>query len=115
SERNGPVVGLGLVGDAEEVIVITDRGQTLRTAAAEIRETGRNAQGVSIMRVAGGERIVAMEIFTDDNEEEEDAEEGDENAEPIDASATPTDEGRGGAQAPAPEEDSGEPPATEAD
>ena len=49
SERNGPVVGVKLVKDGDEVMLITDRGQTLRTRIDEIRETGRNAQGVKIM------------------------------------------------------------------
>jgi DNA gyrase subunit A len=71
SERNGPVVGLGMVGPEDHIILITDGGQTLRTAASEIRETGRNAQGVSIMRVAEGERIVAIEIFSEDRDDED--------------------------------------------
>jgi len=61
SERNGPVVGVKLVKDGDEVMLITDRGQTLRTRVDEIRETGRNAQGVKIMSTAEGERIVALE------------------------------------------------------
>jgi DNA gyrase subunit A len=61
SERNGPVVDVMLVGDMDNVILITDRGQLLRTGVAEIRETGRNAQGVKLMSVEEGERIVAVE------------------------------------------------------
>ena len=61
SERNGPVVGIKLVKDGDEVMLITDRGQTLRTTVSEIRETGRNAQGVKIMATADEERIVALE------------------------------------------------------
>ena len=61
SERNGPVVGVKLVKDADEVMIITDRGQTLRTRVEEIRETGRNAQGVKLMTLGDGERIVAIE------------------------------------------------------
>ena len=61
SERNGPVVGVKLVKDGDEVMLITDRGQTLRTSVDEIRETGRNAQGVKIMSAADEERIVALE------------------------------------------------------
>ena len=51
SERNGPVVDVRLVKDGDEVMLITDRGQTLRTRVDEIRETGRNAQGVRLMNV----------------------------------------------------------------
>jgi DNA gyrase subunit A len=61
SERNGPVVGVKLVKQTDELMLITDRGQTLRTRVDEIRETGRNAQGVRIMQTAEGERIVALE------------------------------------------------------
>jgi DNA gyrase subunit A len=61
SERNGPVVDVKLVKDGDQIMLITDRGQTLRTNVTEIRETGRNAQGVKIMSVEEGERIVALE------------------------------------------------------
>jgi DNA gyrase subunit A len=61
SDRNGPVVDIRLVMDGDELMLITDRGQTIRTTCAEIRETGRNAQGVKIMTVDGEEKIVALE------------------------------------------------------
>jgi DNA gyrase subunit A len=60
-ERNGPVVGIALVRLGDEVMLITDRGQTLRTQIDEIRETGRSAQGVKVMNVAEDERVVAFE------------------------------------------------------
>jgi DNA gyrase subunit A len=69
SERNGPVVGIKLVKDGDEVMLITDRGQTLRTRVDEIRETGRNAQGVRIMSTAEGERIVALERLAESSVE----------------------------------------------
>ena len=50
-----------LVKDGDQLMRITDRGQTLRTTVDEIRETGRNAQGVRIMNVGEDERIVALE------------------------------------------------------
>jgi DNA gyrase subunit A len=69
SERNGPVVGIKLVKDGDEVMLITDRGQTIRTTVDEIRETGRNAQGVRIMSTAEGERIVALERLAESSVE----------------------------------------------
>jgi hypothetical protein len=49
------------VKDDDELMIVTDRGQTLRTKVAEVRETGRNAQGVKIMTVDEGERLVGFE------------------------------------------------------
>ncbi|MDB4933674.1 MAG: gyrase subunit, partial [Labilithrix sp.] len=61
SDRNGQVVDVKLVKDGDEIMLITDKGQTIRTSVVEIRETGRNAQGVKIMTVEGDEHIVALE------------------------------------------------------
>jgi DNA gyrase subunit A len=61
SERNGPVVGISLVKPEDEIMLITDRGQTIRTAVEGVRETGRNAQGVKLMSVGDDERVVAFE------------------------------------------------------
>ncbi len=65
SERNGPVVGISLVKPEDEVVLITDRGQTIRTRIDEIRETGRNAQGVKVMNVEDDERVVAIEAVAE--------------------------------------------------
>src|SRR5690606_19543452 len=62
SERNGPVIGIALVRPGDHLVLITDRGQTIRTRVDEVRETGRNAQGVRVMNVAEGERVVATEV-----------------------------------------------------
>jgi len=69
SDRNGPVVDVRLVKDTDEVMLMTDRGQTLRTRVGEIRETGRNAQGVKIMTVDEGEKIVALERLAETGDE----------------------------------------------
>jgi DNA gyrase subunit A len=69
SERNGPVVGLALVSGDEEVMLVTNRGQTIRTRVSEIRETGRNAQGVRVMNVDADERVVAIEPVGERDEE----------------------------------------------
>jgi DNA gyrase subunit A len=77
SERNGPVVGIALVKNTDEMVMITDRGQTIRTPVNDIRETGRNAQGVKLMNVDDDERIVAVEIVGERSDEE-----GQEDSEP---------------------------------
>lgn len=60
TERNGNVVGLRAVSDADELMLITENGILMRTRVSEIRETGRNAQGVKLIRVDDGDRLVAM-------------------------------------------------------
>jgi DNA gyrase subunit A len=61
SDRNGPVVGIAMVKPEDEVMLITDRGQTIRTPVEGIRETGRNTQGVKLMSIDDDERVVAIE------------------------------------------------------
>jgi DNA gyrase subunit A len=61
-ERNGNCVGLRLISADHEIMLITDKGQTLRTSVAEIKETkDRGAMGVKVMTLEEGERVVAFE------------------------------------------------------
>src|SRR5690606_17067554 len=73
---NGPVVGIALVAPKEEVLLMTDRGQTIRTRCEEIRETGRNAQGVRVMNVGEEERVVALEVVAESDDDDDDFGEG---------------------------------------
>jgi DNA gyrase subunit A len=61
SERNGDVVDLDLVNDDEQIMVITDRGQIIRTNVSEVRIAGRNTQGVRIIKLDEGEHVVGVE------------------------------------------------------
>ncbi len=60
SARNGPVVGVAQVVDDDEVMFITDAGQTLRCRVHTISTMGRAVQGVRLMDLAAGEKIVSM-------------------------------------------------------
>ncbi|HEY1922880.1 MAG TPA: DNA gyrase subunit A [Tepidisphaeraceae bacterium] len=60
NERNGDVVGMKLVTDVDEVMLITERGILIRTGVLEIRETGRNAAGVRLIKLDEGDKLVAM-------------------------------------------------------
>jgi DNA gyrase subunit A len=99
SERNGPVVGVALVKTGDEVVLITDRGQIIRTSVNDIRETGRNAQGVKLMNVEDDERIVAVEIVNERNDEESPDESDPPGSSPPDESeppgSSPPESGRG--------------------
>jgi len=98
SDRNGPVVDIRLVKDGDEVMLITDRGQTLRTRVGEIRETGRNAQGVKLMTLDESERIVALERLAESPQSLE----GGSEAPPEDGGSLPPPAGEDGGSMPPP-------------
>ncbi|MEO5348802.1 MAG: hypothetical protein H7836_04060 [Magnetococcus sp. YQC-3] len=60
SERNGPVVDALTVWPGDQVMLISDQGTVLRTDVDSIRLTGRNAQGVKVLNVGAGERLVSV-------------------------------------------------------
>jgi DNA gyrase subunit A len=60
SDRNGPVVGVVSVRNGDDVMFITSQGMVNRTPADEIRIVGRNTQGVRVMGVEEGDRIVSL-------------------------------------------------------
>jgi DNA gyrase subunit A len=71
NERNGDVVGMKLVTDVDEVMLITERGILIRTGVQEIRETGRNAAGVRLIKLDEGDKLVAMAKVDKEEEGEE--------------------------------------------
>ena len=60
NDRNGDVIGMKLVADDDELMLITEKGILIRTRVSEIRETGRNAAGVRLIKIDEGDRLVAM-------------------------------------------------------
>jgi len=62
NDRNGDVVGMKLVIDSDEVMFITEKGIIMRTRIGEIRETGRGASGVRLLKVDEGDKLVAMAL-----------------------------------------------------
>ncbi|HEX4056591.1 MAG TPA: DNA gyrase subunit A [Tepidisphaeraceae bacterium] len=87
NERNGDVVGMKLVTDVDEVMLITERGILIRTRVSEIRETGRNAAGVRLIKLDDGDRLVAMaQIDKEEGEEEKSGDEKSETRNPNDES-----------------------------
>ncbi|PPD35728.1 MAG: DNA gyrase subunit A [Methylomonas sp.] len=61
SERNGAVVGAVLVNDTDEIMLITDAGTLVRTRVKEISVVGRNTQGVTVIRLDKGEKVVGVD------------------------------------------------------
>ena len=71
SERNGSVVGAILVTESDEIMLISNGGTLVRTAVDQISVLGRNTQGVRLIRVAEGEKLVGLEKVESLGDEED--------------------------------------------
>jgi DNA gyrase subunit A len=60
SERNGPVVGIKLVDETKDLMIITEKGMAIRIRCEDIREVGRNAQGVRLVKLDEADRIARV-------------------------------------------------------
>ena len=94
TDKTGDLAALLLVHEEEDILLITDDGTIIRTPAADIRLCGRNTQGVRVMKLAEGSRVIG--VARAEKEEEADvseivAEMNGENAEvPVDTPAEET-------------------------
>jgi DNA gyrase subunit A len=59
-EKTGEVVGALTVTDKDELMLITTKGQMVRTRVKEIRIVGRNTMGVKLMDLRGAEKLQAI-------------------------------------------------------
>ncbi len=71
SDRNGRTVGALQVGDDDEIMLISSGGTLVRTPVSDISIIGRNTQGVRLIRLESGQRLVGLariEAMADDDE-----------------------------------------------
>jgi DNA gyrase subunit A len=73
-DKTGNVVGALTVTDIDELMLITTKGQLIRTRVKEIRETGRNAMGVKLLTLRESEKLQAIAPVVSQAEEEAKAE-----------------------------------------
>jgi DNA gyrase subunit A len=66
SERNGRVVGILLVEEEDELMLMTDAGKLIRMPVAGISIIGRNTQGVKLIGVESGERVIGAARLVED-------------------------------------------------
>ncbi len=69
NERNGDVLGAGLVKDDDEIMLITDAGVLIRTRVNEISAIGRNTQGVRLIDLGEGEKLAGVEKVAEKDED----------------------------------------------
>ncbi|XNW45133.1 DNA gyrase subunit A [Fructilactobacillus vespulae] len=74
SEKNGPLVGMGVISGDEDIMLITDQGVMIRFAAENVSETGRATLGVHLIRVDENSKVATMAIVQKQDEEDVEAE-----------------------------------------
>ncbi|MEJ5210410.1 MAG: DNA gyrase subunit A [Burkholderiales bacterium] len=70
TERNGKVVAAALVDENDEIMLITTGGVLIRTRVREIREMGRATQGVILINLDEGEKLVGVQRIVERDEDE---------------------------------------------
>ena len=69
NDRNGKLVGAVQVHDGHEIMLISDQGTLVRTRVSEVSKLGRNTQGVTLIKVQEGERLVGVAPILDADDE----------------------------------------------
>ena len=60
SLRNGKVIGVTLVNEGDEIVMVADQGKLIRTEARGISVIGRNTQGVKLFNLDDGQKVIGM-------------------------------------------------------
>jgi DNA gyrase subunit A len=69
TEKTGEIMGILPVTDKDDLMIITDKGQVIRTKISGISLLGRNTQGVRLINVKPDEKVVAVEKIAESDEE----------------------------------------------
>jgi DNA gyrase subunit A len=77
TDKTGLVVGALTVTDQDEIMLLTQTGQMVRTPVRDIREAGRNTQGVKLINLTSGDKLTAIaRVVSETDDEEEGGEDG---------------------------------------
>jgi DNA gyrase subunit A len=79
SERNGKVVAATLVRAEDEIMLITDKGVLVRTRVSEIRELGRATQGVTLIALDEGAKLIGLQRIVENDAQTDAGDAGDDN------------------------------------
>jgi DNA gyrase subunit A len=71
NKRNGQVVAILLVADDDGLMLMTDRGKLIRMPVSSISVISRNTQGVKVMDMETGERVIGAARLAEQEEDEE--------------------------------------------
>ena len=76
TDKNGDIIDIKPVTDKDDLMIISDKGQVIRTKISGISLMGRTTQGVRLIKLKEGETVVAVEKIVDPDEEFETIPEG---------------------------------------
>jgi DNA gyrase subunit A len=71
TERNGSVIGIKRANSGEEVMIMTQNGITIRMKVNGISVIGRNTQGVRLVKLGEGDKVMALASVINENEDED--------------------------------------------
>jgi DNA gyrase subunit A len=71
SDKNGKLIAMKEVNDADELVIITTQGMVIRQAVKELRVMGRNTQGVRLIKLTGKDEIADVARVIPEEEGEE--------------------------------------------
>ena len=91
TDKNGPAISFHQVHDADEVMIMTAEGMVLRLRMGDLRDIGRNAQGVRLMDMAETDRVVGVAKLADPESSTTPGDEGNGNPLPLDHSGSTLD------------------------
>ena len=60
SDRNGKVIGIKSVKSEDDLMLVTKKGTLIRVSAKNISKIGRNTQGVRIMKLKEGDKVISV-------------------------------------------------------
>ena len=92
TEKTGPVVGVKVVSDEDDILIINDAGVIIRMAVSGISTYGRAAQGVKLMNLGEGGKVISIARTEHEEPEEEMSAAEEPSVEPSGASAPETEE-----------------------
>jgi len=75
TDRNGPVVGLIIANDGDDVMIMTEKGMSIRLPAKDVSIIGRNAQGVRLVRQAEDDKLAAITPLAKEEDQDDSQEE----------------------------------------
>ena len=87
TEKTGKAAGVKVVQEDDDILIISDDGTIIRMAAADVNVYSRTAQGVRVMRVSEGTKVISLARVPQEEDKNQTEEAAEEATEPADAPA----------------------------